>query len=122
MTVSLHNERPMVLKSYVKNILALGCGLLLILLLDISLSVVGVVPLADEDPFVGFAGTTSLFIEDSPGHYSLNPAKASYFNSPQSFQKRKPSGTFRIVTLGGSTTYGRPSAPNLLRCMVGKTD
>ncbi len=72
----------------------------------------GVEPLADEDPFVGFAGTSPLFIEESPGHYELNPVKASYFNAPQSFVNPKPSGVFRIVVLGGSTTYGRPYLQN----------
>ncbi len=95
-------------KSYVKNLLAIGCGVLLVLVLEGGLALFGVVPLADEDPFVGFSGKTPLFVEATPGRYTLNPVKAKYFNSPQSFTLPKPVGTFRIVIFGGSTTYGRP--------------
>lgn len=94
-------------RSLAKNLLAATLGGLLILLLEAVLMLCGVVPLADEDPFVGFSSTSPLFIEQSPGLYALNPVKSAYFNS-QSFRMPKPPGIFRIVVLGGSTTYGRP--------------
>lgn len=91
-----------------KNLLAMALGLVLLVLLEFALFLFNVTPLAEQDPFVGFAGTTPLFLEQSPGHFVVNPAKSAYFNTPQSFSMPKPTGTFRIVVLGGSTTYGRP--------------
>lgn len=95
------------------NLLAVGCGILLIILLEVILLFAGVRPLADEDRFVGFSGSTPLFL---PVHdltrnsriYSVNPAKRIYFNATESFEMPKPPGVFRIVVFGGSTTYGRP--------------
>ncbi len=98
----------MALKSYTKNLLAFGLGLLCLFLLEGVLALCGVLPIAEQDPFVGFSDTSPLFLEPSPGHFSLNPAKEAYFNAPQAFVMPKPVGTFRIVVLGGSTTYGRP--------------
>lgn len=97
----------MSLKAMQKNLLAFSMGVLLLALVEGLLAIGGVEPLAARDPFVGFSGTSPLFVQTSPGRYSLNPAKSSYFNA-QSFQMPKPAGTFRIVVLGGSTTYGRP--------------
>lgn len=92
-----------------KNLLALTLGVLFVGLLEGTLALLGVHPLADEDPFVGFAGSQPLFVRDPArgGAYQLNPAKATAFN-PQSFAMPKPKGTFRIVAFGGSTTYGHP--------------
>jgi len=85
-------------------------GVLLVLATEAVLSVVGVGRLADEDPFVGFAGSSPLFVPTPDGDgtdYHLNPAKARYFN-PRTFRVPKPDGTVRIFSFGGSTTYGRP--------------
>jgi len=91
-----------------KNLLAIGLGLTFVVLLEFTLFLFNVTPLAKQDPFVGFAGTSPLFVEESSGSFVVNPAKSAYFNTPQSFSMPKPAGVFRIVVLGGSTTYGRP--------------
>lgn len=98
----------MTFKSLTQNFFAVACGLLLLLVIELSLWLGNVTPLAEQDPFVGFSGTSSLFIEETPGQFVVNPVKAAYFNTAQSFSLPKPAGTFRIVVLGGSTTYGRP--------------
>ncbi|PLY00122.1 MAG: hypothetical protein C0623_08030 [Desulfuromonas sp.] len=90
-----------------KNLMAIGFGLLLLLFIEVALRMFGVPLISDEDPFVGFHGSVPVFIEQTPGHFSLNPAKEEYFN-PQKYRMPKPQGGFRIVSLGGSTTYGRP--------------
>ncbi|MFC1614704.1 tetratricopeptide repeat protein, partial [Gemmatimonadota bacterium] len=62
-------------------------------------------------PFVGFSSIHPLFVSsravDGSGLMQTAPGKLSWFNS-QEFPTLKPPETFRIVTLGGSTTYGRP--------------
>lgn len=98
----------MALKSFTKNSIAVGLGFLVILLMEGVLALTGVVPLSEQDPFVGFEGSRPLFVEETPGRFVLNPAKAAYFNTPQTFAMPKPARTFRIVVFGGSTTYGRP--------------
>ncbi|KAA5543256.1 O-GlcNAc transferase [Roseiconus nitratireducens] len=64
-----------------------------------------------EDPYVGFAGSLPLLEEqqDSTGRglVRFNRAKLVWFNN-QSFLADKPPRTYRIVCLGGSTTFGRP--------------
>lgn len=64
-----------------------------------------------DDPFVGFAPGSKLFIEgtDSLGRsiYHTAPIKEKFFNK-QTFKTEKPKGLFRIFTMGGSTTYGHP--------------
>ncbi|ALC15455.1 hypothetical protein DSOUD_0667 [Desulfuromonas soudanensis] len=96
------------MKNILYNLLAVVTGLALLALIEGVLTLGGVAPLANEDPFIGFSGSAPLFIEAEPGRLVLNPVKEHYFNSPQSFQEPKPKRTFRIVALGGSTTYGRP--------------
>lgn len=80
-------------------------------LLELGLTLGGVAPLAAQsDPYVGFASSVPLFIEDESGgsgELVTAPNKARWFNR-QRFMKRKPANTYRIFTLGGSTTYGRP--------------
>jgi len=76
------------------------------------LALVGVRPtLLDKDPFVGFATNVPLFVPkmNSDGRQILTtaPNKLPYFNR-QTFNRKKPPGTYRIFCLGGSTTYGRP--------------
>ena len=67
--------------------------------------------LYEEDPYVGFVSSSSVYVEDpeSVGQAYLvtAPNKLKHFN-PQRFLKTKPDGAYRIFTLGGSTTYGRP--------------
>ncbi len=78
-------------------------------MLEGALALAGVQPiLYREDPYVGFAGNIPLFVEDSgSGLMVTAPNKLEWFN-PQSFARTKPSGAFRIFSVGGSTTYGRP--------------
>ena len=76
------------------------------------LALVGVRPtLLHEDPFVGFVSNVPLFVPEmnSDGRQILSTAanKQRHFNRQQ-FYKKKPTGTYRIFCLGGSTTYGRP--------------
>ncbi len=77
--------------------------------LELALALAGVRPiLVDEDPYVGFQSTLKLFEADrEAGVYRTRPNKLALFN-PQSFTIDKPAGGFRIFTVGGSTTYGRP--------------
>ena len=82
------------------------------LLLEIVLALAGVKPvLYQDDPYVGFVSTIPLFVEESgpDGRVHMVTArnKLQWFNS-QRFPKEKERGSFRIFTLGGSTTYGRP--------------
>lgn len=89
--------------------LAVLIGLLLILTIELFLALFGVVPLKDRDPFVGFTGSSPAIIPkpDQPGTFILNPAKKKNFNN-QEFTQPKPPNTFRLISFGGSTTYGRP--------------
>ncbi len=81
-------------------------------LLEGGLALFGVQPaLQSEDPFVGFASNAPLFVS-SPGANGKQllvtaPNKKDFFNR-QSFVQPKAPNTYRIFTLGGSTTYGRP--------------
>ena len=72
----------------------------------------GVRPLSlTEDPYVGFASSQPLFIEEKPENgppmWVTNPAKLIHFNR-QTFPAEKEKGTFRIFSVGGSTAYGHP--------------
>ncbi len=64
-----------------------------------------------EDPYVGFAGNIPLLVEeraaDGQVYLVTAPNKIKWFNK-QRFLKKKPLGTYRIFSMGGSTTYGRP--------------
>lgn len=81
-------------------------------LAELLLWIAGVQPVAyDEDPYVGFSSSRPLFIEEKgpDGQVYLRTARyrLRLFND-QSFPKRKPRDAYRIFSLGGSTTYGRP--------------
>jgi tetratricopeptide (TPR) repeat protein len=81
-------------------------------LLEVTLALLGVRPiLHSDDPYVGFASNIPLFVEERGADDQIfmvtAPNKTTWFN-PQRFQRDKPDGTFRIFSLGGSTTYGRP--------------
>ncbi len=64
-----------------------------------------------RDPFVGFSSVNPLFVQyvadDSTVRMKTSADKLNWFNE-QDFPLRKNANTFRIFSLGGSTTYGRP--------------
>jgi tetratricopeptide (TPR) repeat protein len=81
-------------------------------LLEGGLALFGVKPVTrTEDPFVGFAANMPLFVpaQGPDGRRILRTArnKTGKFNR-QEFARKKVAGTYRIFSLGGSTTYGRP--------------
>ena len=81
----------------------LGLGIL-----ECVLALVGVEPSGREsDPWVGFADRIPLFLEAEPGRFVTAENRLRFFN-PQELASPKPTGTRRLVCLGGSTTFGRP--------------
>ncbi len=97
---------------WVNLLLAAASLALFFALSEGALKLAGVKPLAlTEDPYVGFASGQPLFVKrrgpDGSAVFETNPVKLSHFNF-QSFPAEKAPGTFRIFTLGGSTTYGHP--------------
>ncbi len=81
-------------------------------LLEVMLALLGVRPeRTDSDPYAGFSLNYPLFVEEtSPGGEAVMVTakrRLDFFN-PQRFPKLKASGTFRLFSLGGSTTYGHP--------------
>ena len=81
-------------------------------LLEVLLALSGMAPsLSRRDPFIGFSSTAPLFVDDDGadgrGYMVTAPNKLGWFNQ-QRFLGKKPSGAYRIFSLGGSTTYGRP--------------
>ena len=81
-------------------------------LLEVLLALGGVAPsLSRRDPFIGFSSTVPLFVDDDGadgrGYMVTAPNKLGWFNQ-QRFLGKKPPGAYRIFSLGGSTTYGRP--------------
>lgn len=107
-----NDNHAMSTNKVVKNITAVLIGIFGFFLLEGVLLICGVSTLAEEDRFAGFSGYAPLFVENQAWQgggqeYFLNPAKAEYFNE-QSFFQPKPQQNFRVVALGGSTTYGRP--------------
>src|SRR5690606_4702436 len=92
--------------------LAIAAPILFFSLCEGILFLAGVQPLSlTEDPYVGFAASQPLFVEERDGNGDgimvTNPAKLAHFNR-QSFSAEKPEGTFRVFSLGGSTAYGHP--------------
>ncbi len=93
-------------------VLPVASVLIFFLLLEGGLALFGFKPvLHTEDPFVGFASNVPLFVpskKQNGGQLMITAEnRTTYFNQ-QSFLGTKPPGTFRIFSLGGSTTYGRP--------------
>jgi len=90
-----------------------GISLLAALELVLQLLPLGAESEAEGDPFIGFSSTNPLFVpyRTVSGGKRMKTAhgKLMWFN-PQDFELRKEPGTFRIFTLGGSTTYGHPFA------------
>jgi tetratricopeptide (TPR) repeat protein len=83
-----------------------------------------------SDPYAGFTPQVPHFQTEKDGAgqetVTLVPSKRESFND-QRFLKHKPPGTFRIICLGGSATYGRPywdhtSFPGWLRMFLPKAD
>ncbi len=75
--------------------------------LELALAALGVRPAAvDGDPFVGFSSYLPLFVEEG-GERVTAPNKYGWFNR-QRFAHPKPANTYRIFSVGGSTTHGRP--------------
>ena len=66
-------------------------------------------PPPEADPYVGFAGSRPLYVPGPDGLLETAPDRRNHFNL-QRFAAEKPADTVRIVSLGGSTTYGRPYA------------
>ena len=84
--------------------------LLFLAIIEGALALVGVEPASDQsDPFVGFDGSTPLFVPGAGDAAQVVTAenKLAWFNE-QRFPRHKPPGTRRVFCLGGSTTYGRP--------------
>jgi tetratricopeptide (TPR) repeat protein len=114
-------------------------GRLLLVLFGFSLLAMGEIVLrllpltvdsaVESDPFVGFSKINPLFIpyraDNGSARMKTAPDKLRWFNT-QDFTAVKESGTFRIFTLGGSTTYGRPykdatSFSGWLRALLNRT-
>lgn len=69
-------------------------------------------PFVDEDPYLGFSENSPLFertVSNGQPVYATRERKLRWFNQ-QEFLAEKPSNGYRIFSLGGSTTYGRPYA------------
>ena len=98
---------------------------------EMMLTLAGVRPvLYDEDPYVGFSSNIPLFVEQTgpDGKPVMVTAKNKLplFNL-QRFVRNKPAGTYRILCVGGSTTFGRPyddmtSFCGWLRAMLPEAD
>ncbi len=79
---------------------------------ELTALLLGVKPLSlTEDPYVGFSDASPLFTttrgEDGREWMITRESKLPWFNR-QSFPREKAADTYRIFSLGGSTTFGRP--------------
>lgn len=93
----------------------------------------GVVPANKRsDPYQGFVRHFPHFVEEfqskanSSRHLKVSDSKSTVLN-PTRFSASKEANSYRIVCLGGSTTYGRPffdltSFPGWLRGFLPSTD
>ncbi len=99
------------MKSWKKNLLALGLGVLLILLLEASLWIVKFQrPVCESDPYVTFKESVPVLVEaqyTGETWMALNPRLRPYFNQA-AFPKEKAPGARRIFVLGESSTLGFP--------------
>src|SRR6266498_5808440 len=70
-------------------------------------------PARRQDPFFGFEGAERVFeLRDIPGEgrfYVPSPRRSII---TQRFPAQKSTNTYRVFTLGGSTTYGIPYGPD----------
>ncbi|MFV2070833.1 MAG: tetratricopeptide repeat protein, partial [Pirellulales bacterium] len=75
---------------------------------EFVLAIVGVEQVVDrEDPFHGFSGLVSVFVQDG-NHFRTRPAVSNGTFNDQSFLVDKPANGLRIFCLGGSSAYGYP--------------
>ena len=98
--------------SWQNLLLAICSPVVFLLLIELTLFILGVEPKTQEgDPFVGFSSYAPLFVEDRSSSTSVDlvtaPNKRGFFNL-QRFPRETSEDTYRILCLGGSTTYGRP--------------
>ena len=61
------------------NLIVVTAGIILVLLVELMLVLARVTPLVDKDPFVGFEGSTPIFVSDDtqPGRYILGTTMVS---------------------------------------------
>ena len=101
------NSRVRKLSRRRKVAYSIAVFLLSFVAIEATLAVIGVRPTAEtQDLFVGFQPGHKLFVKDG-NRFVTNPQKLSFFNDV-SFPVGKPADTIRIMSLGGSTTYGHP--------------
>lgn len=106
-------------------------GLTIVLALELALWACGVQPAyCQRDPYAGFTPQVPHFqVETNAGGEAIVtvvPKKRESLNE-QTFPRKKQPGTYRIVCLGGSATYGRPffdhtSFAGWLRAFLPKAD
>ncbi len=95
-----------------KTVFAIATTLMFLLLLEGVLILCGAdADFNNNDPYAGFASHVPHFVpsesEDGIDHLTVSASKADVLN-PLSFAAAKPANTYRIICVGGSTTYGRP--------------
>ncbi|MGD0040613.1 MAG: SGNH/GDSL hydrolase family protein, partial [Isosphaeraceae bacterium] len=110
---------------------AVPTALAILMVVELTLWACGVKPAYfRRDPYAGFTPQVRHFQDETdPGKspvVTVVPSKRETLNE-QRFPRHKPPGTFRIVCLGGSATYGRPffdhtSFAGWLRAFLPKAD
>jgi len=99
--------------TWLKRVGLIAVSVALIALLELVVRLFpGLIPTqSTQDPFLGFSSINPTFVPylDDSGNSRLKTAelKTKWFNL-QDFSREKAPNTFRIFTLGGSTTYGHP--------------
>lgn len=90
-------------------LLAVAAAVVAVLLLESGLRMVDYRSAA-ADPYESFVLHSPLFVP-ATADMVTSPDRLRFFH-PETFQRRKPPGTFRLFALGGSVTYGyQLSAP-----------
>ena len=99
------------MRNWKKNLLAIGLGILLILLLELLLWIAKFHrPICDFDPYVSFKEQIPVLADTEyigERWLRINPRLKAYFN-PVAFRKDKTPETRRIFILGESSTLGFP--------------
>ncbi len=94
-------------RQWLKNVfLGILVALFVLALVELGLRIAWTPAANTNDPYVGFAGIDPLFVTKD-GVVSTSPSRLKYFNEV-SFSEKKPNGSLRIFSFGGSTTYGHP--------------